>query len=569
MAETSLTIIKGGYQYDLTKIPEKSAPLIQEASREILRDMRIDSIIQNLENVARLMFVAYNALGGTKVQSRMSGLEKKYLDLMDESEQAIITFKQKSEFICAKVAEAYKWMLKGKEQLALTQFNKCADAAAEMARQAEHLATGFQTLSDQAEVVLEHTQDEQSLQYQEIEKVKTQLGEYNAQLKKCESMSESLEKDVESINKVYEDARKKEQAAFDMKKSLVITQIVVSCIGAVIPSVSGVNNAGSSTGTGQAASEAQNSLDEKKEKKEELALQMEDAKLKQDDLAGKIQELDKEIESLEQSIEAKKAVTVADDPKLTAEIEELERQLAEKQKEREALEKERKEEEKKAKNAEGELSEVSKAIETLNKQLAAYAEQARGDLERAEAAAQEALKQKLELEKQRRETLASIQEFSALIESGVRRKNVAETAVQTLQVAIRCIKQVVVALTTAAKFWRSMEAYCRTLSDQGLGQQIVELSKELSFEERLDYYQDEDFMMAFLVYICRWAALYHVCDEYQTRNNTVREMVAENILSSGSREEEWELAGTLAEDLGESIRTQVEDSNKVIAELKA
>lgn len=173
------------------------------------------------------------------------------------------------------------------------------------------------------------------------------------------------------------------------------------------------------------------------------------------------------------------------------------------------------------------------------------------------------------MEKQRRETLASIQEFTVLIQSSVRQENVAETAVQTLQVAIRCIKQVVVALATAAKFWRSMEDYCKNLATSGIVEEIADMEEAgISVEERVENYQSNLFKAAYLEYISRWAALYYVCDDYRERNNKVRNMVADNIMSSSSREEEWKMAGILAGEMKESIDEQVKESRKTTKELE-
>lgn len=91
---------------------------------------------------------------------------------------------------------------------------------------------------------------------------------------------------------------------------------------------------------------------------------------------------------------------------------------------------------------------------------------------------------------------------------------------------------------------------------------------DFSMKERMEIYQEDDFKKAFLQYICRWAALYYVCDDYKRRNNKVRDMVAGNIMSSASREEEWELAGRLAAEMKESIDVQVENSNKIMKNLE-
>lgn len=276
---------------------------------------------------------------------------------------------------------------------------------------------------------------------------------------------------------------------------------------------------------------------------------------------------EKAVQEVRQRIEAEEGVTARSDEEKAERLRQYNEELQEKLAALADTEEKLKAAETKLKSTTEQLGAVSDAITRLNQQLSAYADQCRDDLARAEAAAEKVLDKKLELEKQRRETLASIQEFTVLIQSGVRLKNVAETAVQTLQVAIRCIKQVVVALMTTAKFWRSMEDYCRSLSDSGLGKEIKELSEGLSLEERLEYYQDVDFMRTLLVYVCRWAALYYVCRDYQQRNEKVRKLVADNMQSAGSREEEWAMAGTLAQEMSESINRQVEASKKITMEL--
>lgn len=200
---TELTVVvSDGYQYDLKELPPADSPVIVRAGKDILQDMQVDSIIRNLENVARLMFVAYNALGGTKVQARMSGLQKHYLDLMDNSEQAIITFQHRSKEICVFMKKSYVWLIKGQERMAIAQFEDCANAAEEMAKTAENLADGFRELSNKAENVLEDTQEESALRYREMDEIKKQMEQYNAKLKSCESTRQSLDKAISDINDI-------------------------------------------------------------------------------------------------------------------------------------------------------------------------------------------------------------------------------------------------------------------------------------------------------------------------------------------------------------------------------
>ena len=502
MNELMLISDNSGCEYNLSVLPEKETPMLKQASVEILQDMQVTSIVQNMENVGRLMFIAYNALSGMRIQSSMFRIQKTYLDLMGNSSLTIISFEHRSEEICEHVAEAYKWLIKGKEGMSLKQFNFCALAAAEMADKAEELADGFKKLSDEVESVLEDTQNESALQYQKMDEMKAQLQQYNAELEKYKSLQTSLDADITSVNDAYQSAKKKENQLFDIKKGLMITQIVTSCIGATIPSASSVKS-GRGSGNEQMAGAAQEALREKETEQKALSK-----------------------EKYQKQVEAE------------------------------------------VKDTGEKIQVVAGAIQKLNEQLSEYAASCMDDYQSEEETTKEIFYKKLELEKQRRETLASIQEFIGLLGASVEKKNVAETAVQTLGVAICCIKQVVVALSVAARFLRSMETYCKTLSDLSMANVIKDLSEELTLEERMECYQDHDFKMTFLKYMCRWAALYYVCDDYRKKSDAIRKMVENSIRSSASREEEWQMAGELAKQMGISINQQVEESKKVISELE-
>lgn len=566
---TELTVvIEKGYRYNLSELPPVDSPAIAAAGKDILQGMQIDSIIQNLENVARLMFVAYNALGGTMVQAKMSGLQKRYLDLMDDSEQAIITFQHRSKEICVFMAKSYGWLLKGREKMAVSQFEKCARAAAEMAQKAEELANGFRKLSNEAETVLESTQEEQALQYAKMDEIKKQIEQYNAKLKNYESTQQSLNEAIDEINDIYKEAKEKEKEAFDMKKGMMIVEGITSVIGAVIPCFTSMKGS-ADTEFSQAAQKAQEDLAKSEQEKVDLDTEKKKEADRLENLKSEAAALEKDIQDIQQKIEDEKAITAKEEEEKEAVIKACEKEKNEKEEVLKEKRGEISEAEKGLESVEEKLNKVISVIDAVKQQLDDYTKQCADDYKRAQEAARDALEKKLEMEKQRRETLASIQEFTVLIQSSVRQENVAETAVQTLQVAIRCIKQVVVALATAAKFWRSMEDYCKNLATSGIVEEIADMEEAgISVEERVENYQSNLFKAAYLEYISRWAALYYVCDDYRERNNKVRNMVADNIMSSSSREEEWKMAGILAGEMKESIDEQVKESRKTTKELE-
>lgn len=563
---------KSGAVYSLQEIPKRGSPLIRQASQEILQEMQVDNIIVNLENVAKLMFVAYNALGGTGVQPQMSGLQMGYLKLIDESGRTIICFRRDSELICNQVLEAYDWLTKGKESMALACFDECAGAAAEMASKAETLAKGFTKLGDQAETILEASQKEQALQYKKMDEMRESLQKYEASLHKCESLRDSLEVDIQSINKIYDDARKKEEEALHTKKALMITQAVLGGINSLIPSVSsllGTKKDAADGGNSAAVQDTKNSVEENEAKKKELEAALAEKKKALKEKQDALHVLEKEIKAVQNDITVQGQVTASSPQEQQAALGKLNAQLEAKQKEKETLSGEIKTLEDECKEKAGLVQQTSDAINGLNAQLQAWADSCKDDAARAADAADKALETKLAMEKERREMLASIQEFAGMIKLSVEQKSIAETAVKTLLVAIKCIKQVAMALMDAAKFWWSLNEYCKALSDGGIGQQIRKLSKGLDLEERLEYYIQPAFMLSFLQYIGRWAALYYVCDDYHARNEAVRGLVDTNIRSAGTREEEWKLAESLAGELQTSINAQVIQSTAEVNALQA
>ncbi len=333
MAETNnelMLITVEGSEYSLSKTPPNGSAMVEKMKADITQGLQVGDIVRNLKNISGMLFVAYNALGGTMMQSKVSGLQKDYLQLLDDSGTAITGFKNKSEEICIFVAKAYDWLTRGKESMAITQFDKCAKAAAVMAKTAEGLAARYITMSNQTEHVLEGTQDEQATQYKKMDEMKRQQDEFNAELASQEAMKAQLAQDIESINNVYEDARDREKEAYSTKKGLMITQAVIGCIGAILPFGKSVGGGGGQ-GSGQASAQAQKELDEKKQEETGLKQTLTAEQAALDELKKNREPVAAAVKELEQELAVEKGVTGKSEEEHAQAIADLETKLQQKQ----------------------------------------------------------------------------------------------------------------------------------------------------------------------------------------------------------------------------------------------
>lgn len=567
--------VKETYALDTTPPPTSS--IVLQSKKEILQKLQLETIISNLNNSAGLMFVAYNALAGTQLQSKMSGLQKDLLDLCQNCIVAVQDFESKSDDVMRYIVLTYKYLLKGKEDIALKQLIRCGQRASEMAAKSEELAAGFTTIAKSTEQVLESSQDEENKQYQRIQELQAQLRELDAKQESAKVKQEELVNQITEMQQLYDDAKSREEKEDKRQFALGIVSAVTSAIGSGVAAYVSVTNPLAKAVSSISSSDSKTS-EANPEDINKLVKQNDIAKVAAEKLSREAQE--KSDAYMTAQKEADAAVADANTAHADAEqkaslakdsVDETVKKAAEdaknlaSEKLKTAEEKKNKADElqkdadaakKLASDKNAEAAGLAAALAEVSKSTAKMQEQASNAAASIQQEKLDYMNKKLEMQKESREALAALAEYAKLIENTNVSSNMASTAVETLHVAVRSLKQIVTALATAALFWRSMEQYCQNLSKSKLVEEIDDY-KDMEINERLEEYSDPAFMYTLVLYLGHWVALNEVCKDYLTAVNEAYVQVTNNINSAPSVEQAWNDAPKLAKNIFDSVQNQI------------
>lgn len=615
--------------YSLVSPPALKLALVQREKENILQRLDLNCVIANLDNANGLLFVAHNALAGTHIQSKISGLQKELQDLCIKSILAITSFQENIEDILGRTTEAYRYLFKCKESLALKRLQQCCDYAADMQEQCRELSAGFDSMAKKTQAALEASQDEQAVQYNKMVAIRNELNKMQADQDARVKNSELLQAELEETAQLYEDAKQKEEAAAKEERTIRLVSAITGGLSGIVGGVAsaigsslsrpGINigvpasgGAGSGTGSpgtaaggpgsagaasggaggsgaasgGAAGTGAQSKLtpeeqallDQKQAQRDKLAdlkrQQVENQTKKNTLLAeaaqikADIEEAPKKIEALRASLAEVEKDTAMDAEKKAAEVKKLTAQIETKENDLPAMKRALAEKQAQADALSTHEADCTVAIEAangilnnLNAQMQNLSDKSAQALQEAKNESKTLLKQKFELEKQNREMLSTMAKFARLIEGTTAQGNQAETAVQTLQVAVLCLKQIAVTLSNAALFWSSVERFCRKLAQSKLTEDIKDLA-DFTPEERLDEYRSPEFVLTLISYLCSWVALADVCDKYLDAARQSREQIQANIMRGYLPEESWKLAVEQAHELLDSVNAQIEVSDQ-------
>lgn len=561
------------YEVKYDGLPEQTIPFVVEAKESLLQEIELDDMLMNLNNSTDLLYIAFCALNGKDMQGDLDGLQASLLKLCGKSKATMTTFKDQSKEITRQILDSYKWMKKGMTSQALVVFDSTAQYAAQMAKTSKELSKEFDHLAEETVIVLKNVEKEHASEIKNKAELEEELTKMNAEKAKTESLAKSLTDEVETINLEYN----QEKEALKTAESRELTMSIVSAItGALSLGISaGINAANKNNQVDTSKEELARIEKEKAEnekKREETAKQKEDAN-------KKIDEINEQIKTLENQ-KATKETQLAEKKELH--IKETNEELKEQQKkEIETLEKEIKdinnqikEQERLIETQKSKIIQIEAALTGIAATLQSLTE-SMNEAKNAACSASEAhankvnalLEKKLELEKQKRESLADIEKFAILVQLNKDKVITTDTAIEMLLTAIRCLKKVSASLLTASLFWESLSQYCEKLSQSTISKLINSVS-QLSKEERIEFFTDSDFIAVIIRYAAQWAAMYYVSDEYLIQANIAYNKAHDNFEKMPDEKKAVQIAQEKSKTVLSNIQKQMRDSDATVIEIE-
>ncbi|WP_044600423.1 hypothetical protein [Candidatus Stoquefichus massiliensis] len=561
------------YEVKYDGLPDKTIPLVVEAKESLLQEIELDDMLMNLNNSTDLLYIAFCALNGKDMQGDLDGLQASLLKLCGKSKATMTTFKDQSKEITRQILDSYKWMKKGMTSQALVVFDSTAQYAAQMAKTSKELSNEFDHLAEETVIVLKKVETEHASETKHKAELEEELVKMNAEKAKTESLAKSLTEEVETINVEYN----QEKEALKAAESRELTMGIVSAItGALSLGISAGISAATKNNHVDTSQEELAKIEkekaEKEKKKEETTKQKEEAKKKIDEINDQIKTLKNKKEAKETQLTEKKELLSKETneelkEKQQKDIETLEKEIENITKQIQEQEKQIEEQNTKVTQYESVLTGIAASLQSLTESMKEAKNAARSASEAHANKVNSLLDKKLQLEKQKRESLADIEKFAILVQLNKDKVITTDTAIEMLLTAIRCLKKVSASLLTAALFWESLSQYCEKLSQSTISK-LIESVSQLSKEERIEFFTDSDFIAVIVRYATQWAAMYYVSDDYLTQANIAYNKAHDNFEKMPDAKEAVRIAQEKSKIVLSNIQKQMRDSDATVIEIE-
>lgn len=502
-------------KYSLKAKPVRTSALVLESEKSILNNLSIREVVVGLNHSADLIFLAYNALAKRSLQATVSGLQKSLLDATMEATVTMKVFKDKSAAVVEDAFSAYKWLVQGKETLAVKQLQRCGKTAEQMADESEKLAARFQRIVDAAQVAAEAAIQEKVNDQNAKKKLQDKLNLIKALQARTVELQKNIKTDLEKAQIEYEQAREREKKEGDRA---FITGILGATVGALASGIGSIAQAAiaikspiglpggyvpptqpGANGNSKAPT-TQAPSPEAQQQKESLSQQLQEKETAKTAIY---------TEKTENEAKIAKAEGIIKDPQSPAQAKE------DAQKQKAELEAKRADIEKRLKAAEEAVKIVLTGLGDVSKQLAQISSQSYSAMETASKQKMAYYEHRNKLAAENREALANLAQYAVEIKYTTDENSSIETAIKSLEFAIQALQGVVAALSQTTLFWRNMANYCKnTLGSTNFVEDLEFMQSSFTTTERQDYYSSEDFISKALTNIAQWVALNSVCDQY-------------------------------------------------------
>ncbi len=530
--------------YDLTKPMSENALMVREEKKDILHQMDLPTVISNLNNTVDLLNISYHAVYGFPEQSQVFGLQKSVMDLNDKGIIVVTDFKDQASVVVAELVGVYKWLTKGMESVAISKLENFAIRAAGMSGQAMEMAEGYQNAADKTAAVLQKVMDQNAAQVEKSDNLTRMMNELEASQKSVEAIQASVEERLTRLQKEYNRLIKVDEDERSHRQAMEIMGTVFGFLGAAVSAASSALGVSQSGALAEADKHSREDYDKAEKQKKELEERL---KEKENEIAA----LEKSVDDL---IAQKDKVEGEEKKSLEKEIDSAKKKITRAREDRDSLEIENR-------TAGDKLEKMGELLRSLGEQMQPGEDGGAARAEEMSAINAEIMN----LEKQKTEQLGLLAKYARQMEAAVIDQHSTEAAIQSLIMAVSCLKKTVVALKDIALFWSSLERSCRALADATFKDDIKAL-QSADRADRIEAYQSAEIMYPIAAYMAKWVAILSVSRDYLTAAEKTRSHLNETVRDSDSvtmsRQDHWNLASKLAGEVGDSLTRQVADSKK-------
>lgn len=538
--------------YSLTKVPSYDSILVAEAKQLLLGRLNTTVLFKNLSTCADLFGIAYNAVNG--MEGLQSAIWKLRQDLIVASSDSADDYVNGFINRINKVPNYFNVGVKSLLSTPMNAEKSCkafeliTKEAEVICKEAKELVVVFKNLTDNASDIAQKVINAKALDITKRKELEENVASLKAQMEGLTTAQKDLEDEIDELTEQYNKLDKKIDKAADQQFWLSITSAITGAIGVglsaysanttagMINKVSGnlssnPNNPTNPQGQSTTAQNTQKSLDTTNEKIAESET--------------KINNLQKQIEAKNTAInaetdETKKAALLAEKKTLTDQQDLEKSNLA-------TLKAQ-------AKSYTEIITGIGAGLSNLSDKLDKQGNQLADSITALTQMADNIATKKSALNKEKREILQKIAEYTKTVENSVVTKNSLDLAIAALSAGIGAMNYIVSVLNDFYTFWTRIKSYCENLASSEIE------SYFFLNEDDPDALKSIDFLSTIATNACQWVALKLVLIEYQNAFHNVRDQLQIQLKEDEDPNPEvmWKRAIDRSKGISDLIKIQAE-----------
>ncbi|MCH5253378.1 MAG: hypothetical protein J1F41_00540 [Lachnospiraceae bacterium] len=546
----------------LEEIPKDSI-LVSANRKDVLGEINLEKMLANLEDCVDLLQITFNAVDGFTVQAKVQHLSTRFSDAMIQSNTTALDFKLATKTVVEAYMEAYGNLLYGEVQIAVDILTDIKPIAKKMVKKSDELVKIYDGLTKYTDEILQEVMNERSADEEKRKETKNLINQLTGSINAINQMKESLSKEIEEFQEEYNKLEKREMEQEKRAYNMQLASLIVGSISSLLPSFSNITSLFQDRKQDRDVSEStvktETSAEDKAKRDYAENISAQESKKSQ------IKKIDERIKAIDVILDGKlykdgenneKADPEDSDTKKTAE--ELRKEKSDKTEEKAKLNQE--------------LQRLSGEEETLSNTLKGFGvamEQVSGEVKNAAqemqkqadslvARMEEIRKRQNELKDQERKSTVQLAEYTAKMENAVMDENSLESAIQSLVIAIGCLRRVLAYLQEIKLFWMNVESFCDSLANMDTMLKTISAKGDKAGEDAAVYFKTALFVKGYIQNIAKWQTLYVIFTEYLAALSKVAKRLNESFEQAldKDRKVQWQLASKLAGQLKDKLRSE-------------
>ncbi len=547
----------------LMEAPPSDSLLVQNSCKDVMGEINLDKLLANMEDCVDLLQVTFNAVDGFAVQSQIQELSKQFSDAVIKSNAAALAFKEGAKTVVESYIIAYGNFYYGEIAGGLEILKDVQNVAKKMVKKSDELVSVFTKLSEETNDNLKAVMDERAVDEQKRNETEALIAELEASTNALKDIKDEIQKDIKEFEEEYNKLEKREMDQEQRANSMQIASLVIGGISSIFGGITGaLSNMGNASERreAQASVEGESSAEQKaKEDYTQNVREQEQIKSQIKKIEGRIAAIDKILDGELYKDGTKHEEADPEDKDTEKTGDELRKEKREKVDEKNDLDDKLKSLSGKEKSLEDLLNGFGVAVDKISGEIRKTAKEVQ---EKADSLADRMdiiRKRKEQLKNLERENTMKLAEQTAKMQNAVMDKNALDSAVNSLVIAIGCLRRILAYMQEIRLFWMNVSTFCDSLaSDQLLGK-MIRSQEGKDAEKSAQYFKTKLFVKPYIETVAKWQSLHVIFTQYLDSLAHVAKRLNESFEQriSVDRKMQWQLASQLAGRLKDKLRSEV------------